>query len=67
MAADDRDSDADLLMGAFLGLAAFNIAGIFENNWGDTEVHRSVHFVAAVPFFVATRPQNADQEGAALG
>ena len=67
MVADDRGSDADLLMGAFLGLAAFNIAGIFENNWGDTEVHRGVFFVAAVPFWIATRPQNADREGAALG
>ncbi len=66
-ASDDDDSDADLFMGVFLGLAAFNIAGFFENNWGDTEVHRIVLFVAAVPFCLANRGQEADREGAALG
>jgi O-antigen ligase len=40
---------ADLYVGAMLALLAFNVAGLFENNWGDTEVQRPVLFVLAVP------------------
>jgi len=41
---------ADLYVGAMLALLAFNLAGLFENNWGDTEVQRVVLFVLAIPF-----------------
>jgi O-antigen ligase len=41
---------ADLHLGALLALVAFNLAGLFENNWGDTEVQRLVLFVLAMPF-----------------
>jgi O-antigen ligase len=41
---------ADLYMGAMLALLAFNLAGLFENNWGDTEVQRPALFALAVPF-----------------
>lgn len=41
---------ADLYVGAMLALLAFNLAGLFENNWGDTEVQRPVLFVLAIPF-----------------
>jgi len=41
---------ADLWLGALLALVAFNVAGLFENNWGDTEVQRLVLFVMALPF-----------------
>lgn len=41
---------ADLLVGAAAALVAFNVAGLFEFNWGDTEVQRLVLFVAALPF-----------------
>ncbi len=41
---------ADLYAGVLLALLAFNVAGLFENNWGDTEVQRPLLFVLAVPF-----------------
>jgi O-antigen ligase len=41
---------ADLYVGTMLALLAFNLAGLFENNWGDTEVQRSALFVLAIPF-----------------
>lgn len=40
---------ADLLAGALLALIAFNVAGLFENNWGDTEVQRMALLVLAIP------------------
>ena len=36
-----------------LALFAFNVAGLFENNWGDTEVQRPVLFLLALPFCLA--------------
>lgn len=45
-----RGPRADLLLGAALALLAFNVAGLFENNWGDTEVQRPALFVLALPF-----------------
>ena len=44
---------ADLYVGVMLALLAFNVAGLFENNWGDTEVQRPVLFVLALPFCLA--------------
>jgi O-antigen ligase len=44
---------ADLYLGALLALLAFNVAGLFENNWGDTEVQRLALFVLALPFVAA--------------
>jgi O-antigen ligase len=44
---------ADLFLGVMLALLAFNTAGLFENNWGDTEVQRVVLFVLAIPFCLA--------------
>jgi putative inorganic carbon (HCO3(-)) transporter len=41
---------ADLYLGTILALLAFNLAGLFENNWGDTEVQRPVLFLLALPF-----------------
>lgn len=41
---------ADLYLGVMLALLAFNLAGLFENNWGDTEVQRWVLFLLALPF-----------------
>jgi putative inorganic carbon (HCO3(-)) transporter len=45
-----RGPRADLYMGVLLSLLAFNLAGLFENNWGDTEVQRPILFVLAIPF-----------------
>jgi O-antigen ligase len=44
---------ADLYLGSMLALFAFNVAGLFENNWGDTEVQRVVLFVLAIPWCLA--------------
>jgi len=41
---------ADLYAGVLAVLVAFNVAGLFENNWGDTEVQRGVLFLMAVPY-----------------
>jgi O-antigen ligase len=45
-----RGSRADLYLGGMLALLAFNVAGLFENNWGDTEVQRSALFLLVLPF-----------------
>jgi O-antigen ligase len=56
---------ADLYLGTILALLAFNLAGLFENNWGDTEVQRPVLFVLALPFCLAlgNREPSADDPG----
>jgi len=41
---------ADLWIGALLAILAFNVAGLFENNWGDAEVQRTALFALAIPF-----------------
>lgn len=46
----EGDSTADLYLGVALGLVAFACAGLFEDNWSDTEVQRVALFLAAVPF-----------------
>ncbi len=42
-----------LFLGALLALAAFNLAGLFEYNWGDTEVQRVALFLVALPWALA--------------
>lgn len=55
---------ADLWLGVMLALLAFNVAGLFENNWGDTEVQRPVLFVLAIPFcLLAGEREDAPAEG----
>lgn len=46
---------ADLLVGMVLALIAFNVAGMFEDNWGDTEVQRWVLFLLALPYCLEDR------------
>jgi O-antigen ligase len=48
-----RGPRADLYVGVMLALLAFNVAGLFENNWGDTEVQRPALFILALPFCLA--------------
>jgi len=45
---------ADLLVGMVLALVAFNVAGLFEDNWGDTEVQRYMLFLLALPWCFGT-------------
>jgi O-antigen ligase len=42
-----------LYLGGLLALAAFNLAGLFEYNWGDTEVQRVALFLVALPWALA--------------
>ena len=39
----------DLALGAFLAIVAFNVAGLFEANWRDTELQRWMLFLLATP------------------
>lgn len=43
-------SRRDLYIAVLAVLVAFNLAGLFENNWGDTEVQRVVLFLMAMPW-----------------
>jgi O-antigen ligase len=47
---ESEGSAADLHLGVFVALLAFNFAGFFEANWIDVEVQRIVLFLMAVPF-----------------
>ncbi len=44
-----RGEQADLYLGVFLALVGFNLAGLFEANWRDSEIQRLVLFLLAVP------------------
>jgi hypothetical protein len=52
-----RGARADLLLGVILALVAFNLAGLFEDNWRDAEVQRVALFLLAVPFGLVARPR----------
>jgi O-antigen ligase len=52
-AARQAGGPADLHLGVLGALAAFAVAALFENNWGDTEVQRLVLFLLAVPSTLA--------------
>ncbi|HVT17972.1 MAG TPA: O-antigen ligase family protein [Thermoanaerobaculia bacterium] len=41
---------ADIYLGSVLALVAFNLAGLFENNWGDAVVKRCALFALMLPF-----------------
>jgi O-antigen ligase len=41
---------SELYLGSILALLAFNLAGLFENNWGDAEVKRLALFALMIPF-----------------
>lgn len=57
-----RGPRADLYIGVILALLAFNLAGLFENNWGDTEVQRPLLFVLALPFCLAAGDRQDGRE-----
>lgn len=55
-----RGPRGDLYLGTLLVLVAFNVAGLFEHNWGDSEVQRLVLFVLALPFVAGTEGDAAE-------
>jgi|GEM_PF-262726 len=46
-------SRVEIYLGSVLALVAFNLAGLFENNWGDAEVKRLALFALMMPFCLA--------------
>jgi O-antigen ligase len=58
---------SDLHLGALAGLAAFCLAGLFENNWGDTEVQRMALFLLVLPFCLRELPVATGDGGADAG
>ncbi len=56
-----RGQRADLLLGAFAGLIAFNFAGLFEHNWGDTEVQRLALWLLILPYVSDPREEKETQ------
>lgn len=57
-----RGPRADLFLGVILALVGFNVAGLFENNWEDTEVQRIVLFLLAVPLCLRTSEAAEDPD-----
>lgn len=43
-------SGGDLYLGVVVAVISFNVAGLFEANWADSELQRLILFVIAVPF-----------------
>jgi len=57
-----RGPRADLYLGTILALAGFNLAGLFEYNWGDTEVQRLALFLLAIPFCLKMEEKKQPQD-----
>ena len=43
---------ADLYLGVLLAVIGFNLNGLFEDNWRDTEIQRLILFLLAVPYIL---------------
>ncbi len=50
---------SELWLGAFTALLAFSFAGLFEDNWQDTEVQRVALFVITLPYCLRAGRQSA--------
>jgi putative inorganic carbon (HCO3(-)) transporter len=57
-----RGPCADLWVGALLGVVAFAVAGLFEDNWSDTEVQRIVLFLLVLPVCLPAQPEELASE-----
>ncbi len=59
---------AELWLGAFTALAAFCFAGLFEDNWRDTEVQRVALFVMVLPYCLRSLDEESETaERATIG
>ncbi len=56
----------DLWLGAFAALVAFSLAGLFEDNWRDTEVQRVALFVIALPYCLRAAEAERGEDGAGV-
>ncbi|MEM7349825.1 MAG: O-antigen ligase family protein [Acidobacteriota bacterium] len=52
----DGGDNADLYLGILLAVIGFNVAGLFEANWRDTEIQRLVLFTLAAPVCLRSQP-----------
>lgn len=52
---------SDLWLGVVAALIALAVAGLFEHNWGDTEVQRTALFLMALPFCLGGEEGRADE------
>ncbi len=59
---ESRGPRADLYLGVLLGMLGFNLAGLFEDNWRDTEVQRLALFLLAVPSCLAASDPSRETE-----
>ena len=57
----------DLYLGMLLALLAFAVAGLFEDNWADTEVQRILLFLLALPFCLPDPAEESTLPEAATG
>ncbi len=58
---------ADLYLGVLLAILAFSVAGLFEDNWADTEVQRIMLFLLALPFALPTAERGRREPEASGG
>ena len=49
----------DLYFTTFLAVVVFNLAGLFEANWRDTEVSRLMLFLIAIPWLLKSADSGA--------
>ena len=54
---------ADLYLAVILGIAALNLAGVFEANWRDTEIQRIMLFLLALPVLATPGSKSVPSEG----
>jgi O-antigen ligase len=57
-----RGERAELYVGVILVLLGFNLAGLFEDNWRDTEVQRLILFLLAAPLCLTAGGETRDEE-----
>ena len=57
-----QGSPADLYLGVILAIIGFNLAGLFEDNWRDTEVQRLILFLLAVPVCLEDDSEDDSEE-----
>jgi len=61
-----RGPQAALYLGVMMAVVGFNVGGLFEDNWRDSEVQRLILFLLVVPVCLkvaATSPRGASDDG----
>lgn len=58
-----RGPQAALWLGVMMAVVGFNVGGLFEDNWRDTEVQRLILFLLAVPACLAVSARQVPESG----